>query len=93
MHNELAIQFDPTKARSNLKKHGVHLAEAAAVLQDASALTLEDHTYDERRWVTLGDDGTGRLLVVVYTYRAPNYLRLISARKAQPLEIKQYNQG
>ncbi|MGY4534885.1 uncharacterized DUF497 family protein [Pseudomonas sp. TE3786] len=87
------IQFDPVKARINLRKHGIGLADAASVLNDANALTLEDDLYDEKRWITLGEDGTGRLLVVVYTYRNPDYVRLISARKAEPREIQQYYGG
>ena len=93
MHNEFTIQFDPAKARINLRKHGVHLAQAAAALSDERALSLEDNDHDEKRWVTIGDDGTGRVLVVVYTYRNPNYVRLISARRAQPQEIQQYSAG
>ncbi len=87
------IQFDPQKAQSNFRKHGVRLTDAAAVLGDAQALSIEDHDHDEERWVTLGDDGNGRILVVVYTYRDPNLVRLISARKAQPREIQQYRGG
>jgi hypothetical protein len=40
--------------------------------------------------VTLGQDALGRLLVVAYTYREPATIRLISARKAEPHERKQY---
>lgn len=84
------IQFDPAKARENLKKHGVRLADGESVLSDEQALTLEDHDHDEQRWVTLGSDGTGRILVVAYAYRTPSFIRLISVRKAEPLEIKAY---
>lgn len=87
------IQFDPQKARSNLNKHAVRLTDAATVLSDAQALTLADHDHNEERWVTLGEDSKGRILVVVYTYRDPNFVRLISARKAQPREIQQYRGG
>jgi uncharacterized DUF497 family protein len=90
MHTEFQIQFDPAKARSNFKKHGVRLADGEAVLSDPNALTLEDTDHDEQRWVTLGDDGSGAILVVVYTYRNPNYVRLISARRALAHEAQQY---
>jgi uncharacterized DUF497 family protein len=90
---DFSIQFDPFKARLNASKHGVQLADAAAVLDDPRALTVEEFRYDETRWITLGQDGAGRLLVVVYTYRDPDYVRLISARKAEPREIQQYYGG
>jgi len=91
--NEFEIQFDPEKARANLSKHGVRLAEGESVLNDSRALTIEDGDYDEQRWVTIGDDGTGRILVVVYTYRDPNFVRLISVRKAERHEIDEYAKG
>ena len=84
------IQFNADKAARNLTKHKVRLGDAEAVLYDSSALTLEDNDHDELRWVTIGDAGGGQILVVVYTYRDPNFIRLISARKAQPQEISQY---
>ncbi len=84
------IQFDPAKARQNLAKHKIRLADAEAALHDPKALTVEDYDHDEPRWVTIGDDGSGQILVVVYTYRDPDFIRLISARKAGPQEISQY---
>ncbi|HLD08411.1 MAG TPA: BrnT family toxin [Methylophilaceae bacterium] len=87
------IQFDPQKAQSNFRKHGIRLTDAATVLSDARALSMEDCDHDEERWITLGEDSNGRILVVVYTYRDPNFVRLISARKAQPREIQQYRGG
>jgi uncharacterized DUF497 family protein len=84
------IQFDHIKAKANLRKHRVRLSDGESVLYDPHALTLEDHLHDERRWVTLGNDGTGQMLVVIYTYRDPDFIRLISARKAEPHEINEY---
>jgi uncharacterized DUF497 family protein len=87
---QFRIQFDPAKAKENLRKHKVRLSDGEAVLYDSNALTLEDYDHDELRWVTLGNDGNGQILVVVYTYRDPNFIRLISARKAKPHEINEY---
>ena len=83
--------WDPAKAAQNLKKHGVRFADAVLVLDDPYALTIEDGESSpaERRWVTLGADALGRILVVVYTYRGEE-IRMISARPAQPQERKQY---
>jgi hypothetical protein len=83
------VQWDPKKANSNLRKHGIDFADAATVLEDEDAVTVSDDEPDEQRFVTLGQDAQGRLLVVVYTWW-DDEIRLISARKAVPRERKQY---
>lgn len=75
--------------RVNLDKHGIDFAEAVAVLEDDTALTLDDDHPDEERFITIGSDTFGRVLVVVYTWRG-DVIRLISARKATPRERQQY---
>ena len=78
----MEVEWDASKAASNLKNHGVDFADAASVLLDDMALTILDDSVDEEdRFVTLGVDALGRLLVVVYTWRG-DILRLISARPA-----------
>lgn len=59
------FEWDRAKARSNFEKHGVELADAVGVLDDALALTVEDDRLSEQRFVTIGMDALGRLLVVV----------------------------
>lgn len=92
MHNsDIDIEFDPTKARSNLIKHRVSFSQAEEALRDPLALTIEDPDVgDERRYITLGMDGAGRLSVVVHTPRG-NRVRLISARKASKGEWGNYH--
>jgi hypothetical protein len=85
-------EWDPAKARANLKKHGIHLADAASALEDAGAVTVRDiGAHDEERWVTLGTDSLGRVLVVVYTW-SRNKIRLISARPGTARERRQYGE-
>lgn len=87
----MGIEFDPAKAAANLKKHGVSFAHAEQALRDPMALTIEDpDATDEERYITLGMDALGRLLVVVHTPRDER-TRLISARKASPREAEQYH--
>ena len=86
----MQFEWDPHKQRANLRKHGIELADAVAVFRDPLALTVEDREYDEQRFVTIGADAFGRTLVVVYTYRGTDTVRLISARRADPSERKQY---
>ncbi|MBV4474159.1 BrnT family toxin [Pseudomonas sp. B2M1-30] len=85
------IQYDRSKNAANKLKHkGISLAETEPVFHDERALTLEDNDHDEQRWITLGLDAKGRLLVVAYSYRDPNVVRIISARAATPSERRQY---
>ena len=87
------IVWDPDKALSNYQKHGVRFSEAESVLYDSLALTIEDaESEGEQRFVSVGADLFGRILVVVYTYRSEQ-IRLISARKAEKNEIRSYEEG
>jgi uncharacterized DUF497 family protein len=83
------FEWDPDKERMNEKKHGVSFADTFAVFEDPAALTLDDGKHDEERFVTIGMDCYGCVLVVVYTWRGEN-IRIISARKATRPEIKHY---
>ncbi|MEX2148051.1 MAG: BrnT family toxin [Candidatus Rokuibacteriota bacterium] len=68
----MRVQWDPRKAAANLRTHQVSVAEAVTVLEDGSGLTRADpDAVEEERFVTLGLSSFGNLLVVVYTYRAP----------------------
>lgn len=85
-------EWDPNKARSNLRKHGVSFADAVAVFADARSLTIPDEHPDEERFITMGVDAFDRVLVVAYTYRGET-IRIISARKATARERIQYLEG
>ena len=86
------VHWDPAKAISNRKKHGVCFADAELVLYDPMALTMEDqHAEGENRFVSLGQDATGHIIVVVYTCR-DNHVRLISARRATGKEKHTYEE-
>jgi uncharacterized DUF497 family protein len=87
------VVWDPAKARANLKKHGVRFADAELVLFDPSALTIEDKDSEtQQRFVTIGRDATGTVLVVVHAYQDEG-IRLISARRASRKEIHVYEEG
>jgi uncharacterized DUF497 family protein len=88
----MMAQWDPEKAAENLDKHGIDFADAATVLTDDHALTLPERDADEERFVTLGMDALGRVVVVVYTWRGETP-RLISARRATRTEQRQYEGG
>ena len=61
------VEWDPAKARSNLKKHGVSFSDAEMVLYDPLAISIEDlDAAGEDRYLTIGSDALGRVLVVCY---------------------------
>ena len=84
------ITNDPIKNKLNRQKHCIDLAEIEGVFYDDRAITVEDRDHDEERFVTLGMDGYGRLLVVAYHYRSEDEIRVISARLGKPHERRAY---
>ena len=65
------FEWDPTKARSNLRKHDVSFPESATVLRDPFGITVydPDHSQEEDRYITIGTSGSRRLLMVSHTDR------------------------
>ena len=93
---ELRIEWDPTKAAQNRRKHGVSFEEAKEVFFDERALLCDDpdHSELEDRFVLLGMSGKLRALVVVHSLdEGRGIIRLISARKADKDETRTYFQG
>ena len=86
----MEITWDPTKAESNLKKHGISFEEAATVIQSEMTVTVEDHSTHEQRFATIGVSIKLRVLLVVHTYRDEAEVRIISARKATKKEQQEY---
>jgi hypothetical protein len=78
----MQVEFDPEKAATNLKKHGVSLEEAVSCLLDPMALVREDeNARGEMRFVLVGLSREAQLLTVCYTLREEETIRLISARR------------
>lgn len=91
----MKVIWDTEKAAANILKHGgIEFSHAATVLDDPMAVTIEDIRHGEQRFVTLGTDLLGRVLVVVYAYAGDEdeEIRLISARKASPKERRSYEE-
>ena len=85
----MEIEFDPIKAANNLRKHKVSFAHAEQALRDPMSSTIEDpDALDEIRFITLGADAIGRILIVVHTPR-DDRVRIISVRKASNGESEQ----
>jgi uncharacterized protein len=87
----MLFDWDEEKAKNNLIKHGVSFDEATSVFDDPLFLTFADpeHSYQEQRFIIMGESATGQLLVVSYTDRK-DIIRLISARPVTRKERKAY---
>ena len=89
----MSADFNPKKDAANIKKHGVSLAEGDGVLNDPLALTTEDDSAEgEQRFVTIGMNVFGSLMVVVHTPRGDG-TRTISVWKPDPKERRNYEKG
>jgi uncharacterized DUF497 family protein len=89
----MSPEFDPKKNTANIAKHCVSLADGDGVLLDPLAITIEDSSaLDEARWITVGANSLGSLMVVVWTERGEE-IRLISVRPATPKEHRSYEKG
>jgi len=89
----MTFSWDLKKANENLRKHGVDFADAVIALEDENALTIEDIGHDEQRFKTLGLGPNLNVLFVVHAERSEDIIRIISARKADRSETKQYYEG
>ena len=92
------FEWDPIKAKENLRKHGIGFESAAQLFLDPLAVSVfdQEHSEAEERWVTIGRDSDGRVLVVVHTFSETSAeesrIRMISARKATKREARQYEE-
>lgn len=86
------FEWDPDKEQSNQRKHGISFLEASTVFGDPMELTIynPDHSEGEYRFLSMGRASSGRLLVVSYTERKENRIRIINARPATAAEMKRY---
>ena len=90
------FEWDPAKASLNIQKHKISFQRGAEVFKDSCAISIFDveHSHDEDRWITMGRDFSGRILVVSHTFREIDMdscrICIISLRKAITKEKKQY---
>lgn len=92
MVNELKFEWDEEKNASNERKHGVFFAEAESAFADDSGRLIADpdHSDQEDRFILMGISARLRLLIVCHCYRLGDTIRIISARKANRSERRQY---
>lgn len=93
------FEWDPKKARGNIRKHKVSFERATSVFRDPNLLSIpdEEHSQSEERWITIGLDENGVLLVLSHKFMSLDdecsRIRIITARKATKAENKQYEKG
>ena len=93
------FKWDPNKAKSNVRKHGISFEEASNIFKDPLMLTLFDESHSERdkeRWITLGKINFSKYVVVSHAYLDEESntitIRIISARPASKAETRQYEE-
>ena len=92
------FEWDPIKAKQNLRKHRISFDRAAEVFLDPLAVSIvdEEHSEQEERWVSVGKDRRGDVLILIHTFLEVSAqeckIRIISARKATKREMKQYEE-
>ena len=91
----MKFQWDPSKAASNIKKHGISFDEAMTVFKDPLALIFDDtvHSEKEFREIIIGMSAVRRMLLVCFVERQEDIVRIISARSATRQEIKDYEEN
>lgn len=93
------FEWDSRKAKSNINKHQISFERATTIFRDPNILSIpdEDHSESEERWLTMGLDESGILLVISHTFKFMSKdvskVRIISARKVTKAEVKQYEEG
>jgi uncharacterized protein len=89
----MKVEWNQAKAAANLKKHGIDFADAAVALEDHNALTIEDESAAEQRFKTLALGPNLNVLLVIHAQQDADTIRIISARKADRVETRQYYKG
>jgi len=89
------FSWDPRKADSNLRKHGIAFDEAITVFSDPMALIFDDmvHSEEEPREIIIGFSTLRRLILVCFVERIEDTIRIISARRATKVEIRDYEKN
>jgi hypothetical protein len=93
--NKTIFEWNPQKARLNIRRHGVRFEEATTVFTDPLSLTIDDPLHsneEEERYIIIGESSQKRVLVVIHTDRG-DHIRLISARVANSHEKKEYEES
>jgi len=90
----IKILWAEKKNRQNIRKHKVDFNEAKTIFDDPLQISMNDpdHSFDERRYITIGISEQNRLLIIAHTF-GDDKIRIIMARKPTRRERKNYEEG
>ena len=90
----IKIVWSARKNRLNTGKHKIDFDEAKSIFDDPLQISVSDpdHSFDERRYITIGMSDRNRLLIVAHTFENDT-IRIITARKPNRRERKDYEEG
>jgi uncharacterized protein len=91
----MRFEWDPVKAKNNIRKHGVSFDEAVTVFKDPLAFIFDDRTHSEQehREIIIGVSALQRMVLVCFVERLEDIVRIISVRAATRQEIKDYEEN
>jgi uncharacterized DUF497 family protein len=91
----MEFEWDKVKATANFKKHGITFDEASTVFADSLARIFDDaeHSTEEHREIIVGHSILGRLLLVSFTEREADVIRIFSARETTGRERQDYEEN
>ena len=91
----MRFEWDPEKAASNIRKHGISFDEAVTVFKDPLAFIFDDtaHSEQEHREIVIGISTLRKMILVCFVERVKNTVRISSARPATRQEIKDYEEN
>ena len=92
---ELIFEWDKIKSKANLQKHGISFEEAKSVFYNPLSKIFDDefHSLTEKREIIIGYSNQSKLIIVIFTERKQNVIRIISARYATKKEKKVYEEN
>jgi uncharacterized protein len=87
------FEWDEEKNRENIRKHGFDFNDAWEIFEAPMRTALDAREdYGEDRFIGIGFLGN-RIVVVVFTYRNEETIRIISLRKALKYERKKFEEA
>ena len=92
----MRFEWDEQKNKTNFRKHKIWFEEAQTLWSDAGSVEYYDpeHSDNEDRYIRIGHSTNHRILLVVFCEKAVDaIIRIISARKATPKEVRTYEEG
>ena len=89
----MLFEWDEDKNRANIQKHKIDFADIPAIFSGPMLVELDEREdYGEERWIGIGFL-RDIVVVVVFTERRQDTIRIISARKASKHERRRYEQA